>query len=345
MKLTGRNGVLRILDSSAILHGTAPLNGYTPDVVKFDGVSTWTNITANVIADDVSYANDFLADNNDVIYMGSTSKFAMFQFLKGGGANYAAASGAMIIKYWNGANFNTAVSGKADGTLVGGNCFAQDGYVSFQIPRDWALGANSFNANLDSDKYYIAIMTTTSSSTDADADILCPCDGQFFEVKFAGMDFSGPIGRPLTEEILVLNRMTMDAYGHYIEGPDDKIFDPVELSFSCLIDDTYNKDFIMEALACGNPNTLTWTATGVSSKGDTKNDGTNSNPAFADTSKKAANVQILWSGSAPIGFAYYECFFPPEAITIAEAEDGITLSAAGGVYGVVEQIFGFGNKY
>jgi hypothetical protein len=43
--------------------------------------------------------------------------------------------------------------------------------------------------------------------------------------------------------------------------------------------------------------------------------------------------------------AYYECYFPPEEVTIAEAEDGITLSASGGCYGVIETINGFGNRY
>ncbi len=343
MKLTGKEGELRIYDSSAIAHGTAPLNGLTMDVVTFDGGSTWANKTTECATDDTNYANDFLADADDVVYVGSTSRFAMVRFLKGGGANYAAGGGALIALYWNGSSFEALTV--VDGTAVSGNCFAQDGYITFSPPRDWALGANGHNSALDADKYYVAFMLTSASNPDADADILAPVDGQYFTVKFAAMDFAGPFGRPRPEEQLVLNRGRVDAYAHYVKGPDDVLYQPVPVSFSCLLDDTYNKDMILEALECDNPNTLTWTGTGVSSKGDTKNDGTNSNPTFVDTDKKAVNLQILWSGSSLIGMAYYECFFPRAEIQISEAEDGVKLSANGGCYGAIERIYGFGNRY
>lgn len=345
MKLTGRNGVLRILDSAAVLHGVAPLDGFTVDVVKHDGVAVWANITTDVITDDLNYANNFLTDTPNKVYIGSTSKFAIIQFLKGGGANYAAGSGALIGYYFNGTNFASSLPGLVDGTSSGGDCFGQDGFVSFKPPRNWALGANIVNANLDADKYYIILQAASKPSPEPDADVLCPVEGQFFEVAFAAMDFSGPIGRKLQDEILVLDRNTMSARGHYIKGPDDPLYEPVPISFSCAIDDTYNKDDIMEALACGDPDSTYWTATGTSSKGDTKNDGTNSNPSFVDTSKKCVNVQIIWTGSTPIGMAFYECYFPPEEISLSESEEGITLSANGGCYGVIETIHGFGNRY
>lgn len=345
-KLVGRNGSMRILDSSAILHGTAPLDGHTVDVVHFDGASTWTNITANVIADDTNYANNFLADNNDVVYIGSTSKFALIRFLKGGGADYAAGSGALLAYYFNGSNFSSALAGVVDGTASGGNCFAADGYISFKQPVDWALGANAFNANLDADKYYVALKTTTSATTDPDADVLCPCDGQYLTVPFALMDFSGPLGRPRQEEILVLDRDTMSADGHYIKGPDDKLMEPLEISFSCYIDSSYG-DRVIEALECDNPNAGTWTGTGVSTKSDTRNDGVNANPAFADSDKKSVNVQIKWglaTGYA-FGMAYYECFFERKDVSVAEGADGTVLKAKGMCYGRIETITGFGNRY
>lgn len=346
MKLTGRNGVLRIMDGAAILHGVAPLDGLTVDVVAWDGASTWTNITANVTADDTNYANNFLPDSSAAVFIGSTSKFAMFRFLKGGGADYASGAGAMILKYFNGSDFNSSVSGKGDGSAVGGNCLAQDGYVGFIVPRNWGLGANAYNAALDADKYYIMVQTTSSSSPDADADVLCPCLSQYFEVAFASMDFSGPMGRQLQEEILVLDRNTMSAKGHYIKSADDPLYEPIPISFSAMIDDTYNKDAIMEALACGTPGSTYWTGAGTTSKGTTKNNGVHYNPGFADTNKKCVNAQILWSGATyGIGMAFYECYFPADEITIAESEDAITLSANGGCYGVIETINGFGNRY
>jgi hypothetical protein len=346
MKLTGRNGVLRLSEASTYLHGAGPLSTFTVDVTKWNGVSTWTDITADVITDDFSYSNNFLPDNAAAVFIGSTRKFSIFQFKKNGASDYAAGSGAMIIKYFNGANFNNPVQGINDPTNYGGACFGWDGHVRFKMPRDWALGANAYNANLDADKYYIMIQTTTSSTTDADADVLCPGDSQYFGVAFSAMDFSGPIGRKLQEEILVLDRNTMSGLGHYIKGPGDLLYEPVPISFSCMIDDIYNKDAIMKALACGNPGSTYWTNTGISSKGTTKNDGSSENPNFVDVNKKCVNLQILWNGSPyAIGMAYYECYFPPDEITISEAEDGITLSAAGGCYGVIDTIHGLGNNY
>ena len=349
MKLTGRNGILRILESSAILHGQAPLANLTVDMVKYNGVDTWSNLTTNLEVDDANVETAFLADDNDAVYIGSTSVFAMIYFLLGGGSNYAVASGALIATYYDGTDFVTALTGVSDGTLAGGDCFAQDGYISFKIPSDWAIGANSFNANLDADKYYIKLMATTAPATDPDADVLCPVDGQYFDLVFAGMDFNGPLGRPKTEEQLVLNRGTMDANAHYIQGPHGPIHDPLEISFSCLLDTTANKDKVMEALACGNPGADRWTSAGVTSKGTTKNDGTNFNPAFADSNKKTGNIQMLWdtdaSGAVAFGLAFYETYFPDDQQSLSEGEDAITLSCKGAVYGVIERIYGFGNRY
>lgn len=165
--------------------------------------------------------------------------------------------------------------------------------------------------------------------------------GQYFEVAFAAMDFSGPLGRKLQEEILVLDRNLMSDKGHYIQSADDPLYEPIPISFSCMIDSVYNKDDIMEALACGNPGSAHWTLAGTSTKGDTMNNGVDYNPAFADTNKKCVNVMILWTGSTSIGMAYYECYFPADEITIAESEDAITLSANGGIYGTMGTITSF----
>jgi hypothetical protein len=346
---TGKEGALRIYDSSAILHGAAPRDDATPDIVKWDGAAAWTNITSDVDTDDASFSSAFLTDNDDGVFIGSDVMFAMIDYLKGAGANYAVASGVLKLYYFDGTDFSKSITVFVDGTASGGDCFAKDGKISFMIPPDWSVGANVVNAALDADKYYVKLMTTTSPTTDPDADVLCPCDGQFFEVAFAGMDFSGPFGRALQDEILVLNRMKMDSKAHYRKGADDKIYEALPLSFSCLIDDTHNKDDLKISLACGDPDSTRWTATGVSSKGDTKNDGINFNPAFVDTSKKTVNVQILWdtqrTGAIPVGLAYYEVYFPPVEQSITEADEGNAVSCNGGIFGVIEDIHGFGNRY
>jgi hypothetical protein len=343
MKLTGKQGKLRIYDSSAILHGQVPLDNETVDMVKFDGITTYTNITTDIEADDAAFSSAFLTDLNDAVFIGSTSVFSMVQFLKDAGTNYAAGSGALKAYYYDGTDFSTVLTGVSDGTVSGGDCFAQDGNISFKIPDNWATGGLGA---LDSDKYYIKLMTTTSATTAPDADVLCPVDGQYFEVAFAGMDFSGPLGRSKTEEILVLNRGSSDINAHYIEGSDDKIFEPLDVSFSCLLDDTVNKDDIFVVLSCGNPDSSRWSATGVTSKATTKNDGTNFNPTFKDTTKKTVNIQMIFEGSTKnIGYAFYEVFYPEENQTISEAEDGVTLTTVGGCYGVIEKIHGFGVRY
>jgi len=350
MILKGREGVLRILDSADVLHGVAPRDDATVDMVHFDGASTYTNLTANLDTDDTTYANNMLADNDDRIYIGSDIPFARISFLKGGGAEYAAGSGALKLYYFNGTDFNSTLAGSSDGTFISPDCFAKDGIISFKAPADWGIGANAFNANLDSDKYYIYLQTTTSSTTDVDVDLLCPVDGQYFEVAFSKMDFNGPIGRARPDEILVMERGLVNSKMHYVNTSVMKLYEPIPISFSCLIDDTYNKNDIELALACGNPGSTRWTSTGTTSKATTMNDGSVANPAFADpTNKKAVNVQILFtstaSGGLDFGWAYYETYFPGNEITVSEGEDGNILTAAGGVYGVIEMTRILANRY
>lgn len=348
MKLTGRNGILRIYESTAVPHGLSPYDSIVPDVVKFDGSSTWANITTDVQADDTNIASAFIGDDNDQVYLGSTIRFAKIKFLKGGGTNYAVGSGAIIAKYWDGNSWES-LEGVLDGSAFGGDAFAQDGYVSFHIPHDWALGANAHNAALDADKYYIQIMVTTAPSTDPDADILCPCDDQYYEIPFANMDFSGPIGRVKSDEILVLNRAKMDLYAHYIEGSDDRLFEAMPLSFSCLLDDIYNRDNLEDALFCDNPGTTYWIATGTSTKGSSKNDGVNYNPQFIDTTKKTVNVHMLWeahrTGGIDVGYAFYEVLFDRKDITFKEDDNGVTMTCNGICFGDIEEVHDFGNRY
>lgn len=344
MKLTGRNGVLRINDGQSEPMSGYPIPGQAVNMMRFTSPATYDDITTSVYLYDAA-GSVILGDADDIMYVGCGVKFARVQYAKTVVQNYGAGTGALIAKYWNGTAWAT-LEGVVDGTASGGACFAQAGYISFKIPRNWASNASSNVPSLTASRYYISLQTTTDPATDPGADLLCPCGEQYYEVAFATMDFSGPLGRKLQDEILVLDRNTMSAKGHYIKSADDPLYEPIPISFSCMIDDTYNKTAIMEALACGNPASVAWDTTGNSSKGATKNDGVYNNPAFADTNKKCVNIQILWSGATyGIGMAFYECYFPEDEITIAESEDAITLSASGGCYGVIETINGFGNRY
>jgi len=337
MNYTGRKGKLRIYDSAQIID-TTNLSVFIYD----DSEGTWTEKSTEASADDTSYTGNFWADAGDKIAVGTDSKFAMLQFLKGGGV-FAVGSGVLVAEYYNGSSI-VALTGVVDGTSDGTDCLAADGNITFKIPIDWAAGGD---ANLSSSKYYVFLSPTAAPTTPPSADILAPCDGQYFEIAFSKMDFSGPIGRPKTEEVLVLDRGTHSAHSHYIEGDDSPIYEPLDISWSCLLDDVYNYTYILTALQCGNfNNSIGWTTTGTTSKGTTKNDGSNLNPAFVDSAKKAVNIQVLWDGGTYAeGFAYYEVFFPDDQQTIGESDTEVPLSCKGAVYGVIERIHAFGVRY
>ena len=379
MKFTGKNGVLRIFDGSKNLHGAAPRDDATVDIVIFDGGVTWANITTNVEADDgFTSPEAFLLDNDSFVFVGSDVPFSIVKYSKDIGT-YGVGTGALKAFYFDGTDFTEVLTGVVDGTASGGDCFAADGHISFKAPAGWAVGANAYTANLDADKYYIALQTTTSPSTDPDADVLCPVDGQYFEISFAAMDFSGPLGRGKSEEMLVLDRGNINSKAHYIEGVDGKIYESLPVSFSALLDDLHNR-YRLQAILAGEYNlthvdsddqggnaygvwgdgNFVYLANGavglhtylgpyVTTKGQTKNDATNLNPSFADITKRTVNIHFLMESARTAGLdqgmAFYETYFPPDEITIAEAEDGITISAAGGCFGIIERISHLCNRY
>lgn len=345
MKLNGMHGVLRISDHALWHHVDVGL--YTFDTWKLDASGpTWTDVYTALKYFDASGATLF-EDSGDSLLIGMSAPFSQVFLKKQAAGNFAVGAGAVKIGYYNGVDFTAEPPSVTDDTAISGNTFANNGQVFFDIPIDWVTGANAFYSVLDSDKYYIRIRTTNVPTTPLDADQFVRTDGRFYDVPFAAMDFSGPLQRPLTEESLVLNRNKMGSLAHYIEDADNSIHDPLELSFTCFMDSAI-QDQVVQALTCGDPNITGWTGTGVSTKGFSKNDGLNYNPAFADSGKKTVNVQILWdmgAGGYPFGAAFYEVYFPPEQISISEGDEGIVLSATGGVYGVIERIFGFGNRW
>jgi hypothetical protein len=111
---------------------------------------------------------------------------------------------------------------------------------------------------------------------------------KFLEIDFDAADFSGPIGRARTEEILKLDRGRVTADAHYIEGPDDKIMEPLTISFGALLTDLVVTDYLLDWMEILNGATATINGhTITSTKEDTQNDGANNNPPFADSGKKA----------------------------------------------------------
>jgi hypothetical protein len=157
------------------------------------------------------------------------------------------------------------------------------------------------------------------------------------ELEFDNGDFSGPIATPMTEEILVLNRGLADSHMHYIEGPDDAMMAPVDITFTALIEDTTITTDLLDWLKAMT-DALATTVSGqtlVSTETDTQRDGANNNPAFRDANKSTCNVEYFLDGAVDIVWHYNEVWFPPDQQSISEAEDGVTVSLTGRCYGTI----------
>jgi len=160
----------------------------------------------------------------------------------------------------------------------------------------------------------------------------------FLELDFDLGDFSGPLGIPKTEEILVLNRGVSDSDAHYIEGSDEAVLEPFDITFSAFVVDKTQCGYLLdwlEAMQDGGGSPAVNSNTLVTTKGSTNRDGTNTTPAFADSTKMTCNVEYLLDGSTDIAWHYNEVWFPIDQQSISEAEDGVTVSLTGKVYGTV----------
>lgn len=166
----------------------------------------------------------------------------------------------------------------------------------------------------------------------------------YLELDLDPGDLSGPAGAPLTEEILVLDRGNMTADAHYIEGPDDKLMEPVPVTFSAVITDAAQTVYLLDWLAAMNDNLAT-TVNGntlTSTIGDSQRNGAVNNPAFADANKEVCNIEYLITMSgADLGWKYMEVRFPMDQIQISEGDDAITVSLNGMCYGTITRLTGF----
>jgi len=336
------HGVLRIYESTDTVRGAAAASCW----VASSGGTSYADKSTEAKTDDTGYTGTFCVAASDAIYVGSTSKFCRVQFLKGGGA-YATVSGALVAEYYNGASWVALTA--TDRTASGGNCFVQDGVVSFSVPSDWAL--NGGGGGMSATQYYVRFKTTLVPGIPPSADILWPVDGMFYTVKFSDGNLSAPEGRAKVEEAFVLDRGRGSVGVHAIAGVDDAIINPLDLSFSIRVASTFNKDDIREALTCGTPAyDANWSGAGASTKTDsTFVDGSGSTvnfPAFEDTNKKTVCVQILWTrGGVAYGREFNEVFFPLDQQSLAESADGVVLSCTGKIYGAIRAIYAFGYKW
>ena len=166
----------------------------------------------------------------------------------------------------------------------------------------------------------------------------------YLQFELDSGDFSGPMGQPRQEEQLVLNRGRMDSNAHYVKGSDEPLMEPVAISFSLPVRDDDQTVNILDWLQAGQDggSTTVNSNTVATTKQDTQRDGSNNNPAFADSNKLTSNIEyLIETGGTDLGLKYAEVFFPLDQVSISEGEDGIVLNLAGMCYGTITRITSF----
>lgn len=152
----------------------------------------------------------------------------------------------------------------------------------------------------------------------------------FLELCLDNGDFSGPMGDPVLEERLILDRGKVGACTHYVTGNDAPVMEPVDISFSVMVNDGAKFGYLMDWLEGNqvNGNTI------VTTKGDNPRLG--SGLSFADTSKKCCNIEYKALVSA-VNFkmTYNEVYFDLASLSMAESEEAITVSLTGRCYGTI----------
>jgi hypothetical protein len=177
----------------------------------------------------------------------------------------------------------------------------------------------------------------------------------YMEVAYEGMDMQTSLGRPRPDELPVLDRGNLNSSAHHIQGPDTPIIQPVPITWSCFIDNTWNKDLLLTAM--GNVQRISpWQIAGVTL---TNTNGTTmvlngngsyvSTPLPYDSQHDRINVEFLFRGDprAAAGTQDYgnhlgEVWFNPGACRIVEASDSLKMNITGGIYGPISQISAFG---
>lgn len=173
----------------------------------------------------------------------------------------------------------------------------------------------------------------------------------FFTIPFELMDMAAVAGRPRPDEIPVMDRGNLNAYAHHIQGPDTPIIQPVPLTFSCMIDNMFNRTNLLVAL-CNAPRITPWQVNGITLSnlnGTTQvYNGAGSlvsTPLPYDTQQDRIAVEVLFRGdphatpgSDDYGHRFNEVWFQPGAIRLVEAPDSYKFNVTGSIYGPISQI-------
>ena len=166
----------------------------------------------------------------------------------------------------------------------------------------------------------------------------------YLELDFDVGNFTGPIGTPKTEELLQLDRGKATSDMHYIEGPDNAMMTPVPVSFGYFLQNVVQQTYLIHWLTAMNDG-LTQTVnshTLETTETDSQRDGSNANPAFADSNKSTCEVEWLSdTGGTDFGWKYTGVLFLLDQQTFTEAESDITLTLNGLCYGTITALTEF----
>ena len=164
------------------------------------------------------------------------------------------------------------------------------------------------------------------------------------------MNFSGDAAKPRPIDPIIVTA------GGYDHGPtsDDyerTVYDPVSLSFSCLIDDTTNRLKLRQALCnvdLDSPwkvGSDTWTSTKARGSIVLPDGNFVGTRPFFDTRKVSIEIQVIWESrqaASNFGLAYDECYVPPQNIEISESPDRVELTVREALaYGNISPITAF----
>lgn len=178
----------------------------------------------------------------------------------------------------------------------------------------------------------------------------------YFKVAFVGMDFSVAGGRPRPDEIPVMDRGVLTSAAHHIQGPDTPIIAPVQVTWTCMIDNTTNRLNLRRVLS--NPDRESPWSVGGQTFTNTNGTSTQRNgygsaistPLPYDPDHDRLHVEVLWQGDPASGatgnddwgLKMNEVYFQPAQQRITEAPEAVRLNVTGFIYGPISGITAFG---
>jgi len=155
----------------------------------------------------------------------------------------------------------------------------------------------------------------------------------YFEFCLDNGDLSAPTHSPDNERMLIMSRGKFTSCTHYITGNDMTPLEPIDISFSVMVNDSQKYVYLMDWVEGNAVNGHIIDST----KGDhPRLNGTVGILTFRDNSKKAYDIEYEIAGAGEtLCYFWNEVYFDLGSMTMAEAEDGVNITFSGSCYGTV----------